>query len=467
MRLFEALLLLLDLILLIPPLCKPLKERKWSLILIGLAVFLLVIHLLWEGYRWQMIPSYLLTAHFVVRNAMPSRERGRGRMIAGLLLNGVILAVGVAALLLLPVPRLPTPSGPYDIGTVTYHWVDEAREEIYAGDGAAPRELMVQIWYPAKAPAGVRPGLWREDGLLVSRAMTKQWGYPIFLLDQLGLTRSHAYDDVPLASAEQRYPIIVYLHGWSGYRNVNPDQLEALASHGYVVVSADHAYGALLTVFPDGRIAHVNPAAMDGDGTKEGRSRAAETLVGVWADDVSFVLDQVEALNANDPDGRFTGRLDFERLGLFGHSTGGGAAVRFCAADERCQAILGMDAWLEPVPDELIATNLSQPLLLMNSEAWSEGENVARQRQLYDGLAGAGYWMTIQGTGHWDFVIVPSLTPLAHALDIKGPLPGPRAMEINDSYLLAFFDKHLAGRSAPLLDGPSSSYPEVQFEARD
>ena len=97
MRLFEALLVLLGLILLIAPLCKPLRERKWSLILTGLAVFLLVIHLLWEGYRWQMIPIYLLTAHFVVRSAMPPRERGRGRMIAGLLLNGVILAVGVAA----------------------------------------------------------------------------------------------------------------------------------------------------------------------------------------------------------------------------------------------------------------------------------------------------------------------------------------------------------------------------------
>jgi hypothetical protein len=38
--------------------------------------------------------------------------------------------------------------------------------------------------------------------------------------------------------------------------------------------------------------------------------------------------------------------------------------------------------------------------------------------------------------------------------------------EIQNVYVLTFFDKHLRGMAAPLLDGPSPDYPEVVFRSR-
>jgi pimeloyl-ACP methyl ester carboxylesterase len=259
----------------------------------------------------------------------------------------------------------------------------------------------------------------------------------------------------------------VYVHGWGGFRNINQDQIEALASRGYVVVSADHTYGALVTRFPDGRVATYDPRALSGDEGKEDDQQASEILVQTYAADARFVLDQMAQLNAADPDGRFTGRLDIAHVGLFGHSTGGGAVVQVCAEDARCQAVLGMDAWVEPVADDIIEQSLAQPLLLMNSATWgNDGENYARQRQLFDGLRNTGYFMTIAGTSHFDFVAVPTFSPLAPLLGVKGPLPARRVMEINEMYLIAFFDKHLRNQTVPLLDGPSPDYTEVQFEKR-
>jgi hypothetical protein len=67
------------------------------------------------------------------------------------------LAVAVALPLLAPVFRFPQPTGPYQIGTVTYQWVDAARPELFTADPHDRRELMVQLWYPAKpAPAAPR-----------------------------------------------------------------------------------------------------------------------------------------------------------------------------------------------------------------------------------------------------------------------------------------------------------------------
>jgi predicted dienelactone hydrolase len=469
MRLLEALVVLVDSVLVIVPLVGALREwRRWTVVLTASAAVLVLAHLVWEKYRWQMIPFYALTGWFVLRAMLRTRERGRGWTIAGAVLNGGLVVLGVALLVLLPVPQMPDPTGPYAIGTVTYHWIDESRTETYGGaDGSSPRELMAQVWYPAEAAPGARPVPWLEDGLVVSRAMAEWVSLPGFLVDQVTLTRSHSYRDAPLPEGESRYPLAISIHGWGGYRTINQDQLEALASRGFVVVSADHTYGALISVFPDGRIALNDATALQGDGSDADFERAREELVGVWAEDVAFLLRQMERLNAGDPDGRFTGRIDLERIGVFGHSTGGGAAVWFCAEDRRCRAVLGMDAWVEPVPDAILERGLDQPLMFMNSETWNEPLNAERQRRLYGEAAGPAYWMVTQGTWHYDFVMVPSLSPMAHLLKMKGPLPGERVVEIHNRYLVAFFQKHLRGSDEPSLMGSGSEYPEVRFEMRE
>jgi hypothetical protein len=73
-----------------------------------------------------------------------------------------------------PLFRFPRPSGPYAVGTVTYHWVDAARPEIFTADPNDHRELMVHV--PKMfhlnltdvplliyAPFGRGPGLVRAD----------------------------------------------------------------------------------------------------------------------------------------------------------------------------------------------------------------------------------------------------------------------------------------------------------------
>ncbi|MFN2286419.1 MAG: alpha/beta hydrolase family protein [Anaerolineae bacterium] len=465
MRFFEASTVVLTLALLVVTWVRALrKQHALGIGLAGVSGLCLVVHLLLEGYRWQMLPAYATTVGLISVTLVPHRNEEKPPKRAGLILALVGLILGAALLILLPVPRFPRPSGPYPIGTVTYHWIDASRVEIYGNAPGGPRELMVQVWYPAEPTRG-RPERWLAGGVTTSRAMAAWSRFPRFLIDQTALAYTHAHAGAPISDHQAVYPVVIYVHGWGGFRNINPDQIEALVSHGYVVVSADHTYGALITIFPDGRVAPNDPRALRGDGSAEDDDQASQILVQTYAADARFVLDQMAQLNAADPDGRFTGRLDVEHVGFFGHSTGGGAVVQVCAEDPRCQAVLGMDAWVEPVADEVIVQGLTQPLLMMNSATWgNDGENYTRQRQLYDAMRNTAYFVTIDGTTHYDFVAVPAISPLAPLLGVKGPLPARRVMEINETYLVAFFDKHLRGEEAPLLDGPSSAYPEVQWE---
>ena len=51
---------------------------------------------------------------------------------------------------LMPVVLFEKRAVPSKVGTTLYHWIDYNREEPYMKDLNGRRELMVQVWYPAK-----------------------------------------------------------------------------------------------------------------------------------------------------------------------------------------------------------------------------------------------------------------------------------------------------------------------------
>ena len=60
---------------------------------------------------------------------------------------------------------------------------------------------------------------------------------------------------------------------------------------------------------------------------------------------------------------------------------------------------------------------------------------------------------------HNDFSDAPLFTPLTRWLGATGPMPAHRSHAITNAYTLAFFDRHLKGRAAPLLEGPGGGVP--------
>jgi predicted dienelactone hydrolase len=471
MRLFEILILLGLTLALTAPLWPPRYRRRAALGASLAAVIFTLTHLIVEHYRWQMVPAYVLTAILfllALRNRsrpLADQPRRAWRLLGGMILQLAVLLLCAAPPILFPVPRLPVPGGPYQIGTVSYDLTDTSRIDIYASAPNTPRELMIQIWYPATPASNAKTSPWMSRLDVAGPAIAKFLRLPPFILDHANLIVTNSYPEAPLADAVTRYPIVIYSHGWNGFRTINTNQMEALASHGFIAVAVDHTYGAMVTVFSDGRVALNNPAALPEDAPADVYQRASETLEGVYAADLQFVMDTLARLDVGEIDTRFAGRLDLERIGLFGHSTGGGAVVLACNADPRCKAGLGMDAWVVPVPDTVITQGLTQPFLFMRSEVWASAKNQAKLETLYSAhLANASYRLTILGTKHYDFTMLPLLTPLAPALKLKGPLNGVRGMQIITDYLVAFFEHYLQGEAAPLLDGPSVAYPEVQFE---
>ena len=299
------------------------------------------LHLWIEGCRWQMILVYSLVA---VLGLLSVVQLGRGKTCSGSQSKrvwvksiGILVLIVIVSLppLLLPVPKIYKPDGPYPVGTFSMMLVDEARDELYSGTAGEPRRVMVQVWYPAEPEPGAQFGPWVEDPEVISPAISEFLGFPSFFLDHLKYANGHAFPGAPVSNQAEKFPLLLFSHGWNGFRSQNTFQMVALASHGYIVAAPDHTYGAVATVFPNGDVSFVNREALPtGMGLTEDEFMTAARLLGAqWAGDLSFILDVLWEGQTNGYLGILKDRLDFQRVGALGHSTGGGAAIQFCVLE--------------------------------------------------------------------------------------------------------------------------------------
>jgi hypothetical protein len=133
--------------------------------------------------------------------------------------------------------------------------------------------------------------------------------------------------------------------------------------------------------------------------------------------------------------------------------------------DTRLRAGIDIDGLTyEAVP----YTELSRPFLFLGRQSnFSPGMPSARSWERdWPRLTGWKRWLMVAGAEHASFTDVGLLAEQV-GLDIGADLPATRAATITRSYVRAFFDLHLRNRPQPILDGPSTRYPEVTFCSGD
>jgi hypothetical protein len=401
-----------------------------------------------------------------------------------------LLAMLVVLPLVLPVWQFPRPTGAYGIGTLSYHWVDFSRAEIFGDAPIARRELVVQVWYPATEVPSYPRAPYMTDADAVTAAFARIHHLPTVLFKHFKQVTTHAMLSVPVARDKLSYPVLLFLEGATGFRQMSTFQVEELVSHGYIVVAIDQPGVAANVVFSDGRQAvgltveqfqvTVSPSYRAGKAAPllNGRPLPGGSIVPYLVDDVGFTLDQLTVLNRADPNGILTGRMDLQQTGAFGLSLGGIVVGEACLRDPRLRACLMMDS---PMSTRVVSDGLRQPSMWITRDAssmrleqqraggWPEDEIQAHQstmRAAYQNLGAAGYFVQIAGLFHSNLTDLPNWLPLASQLNLAGPISGHRAHDIVNAYTLAFFDRHLSGKPTPLLDGAVQKYPEVTLETR-
>jgi hypothetical protein len=436
---------------------------RWLRILTLLSLFGGCAELLIEGYRWQMAPIGIVFVSLVALNSVYLRHRiTYHRLLAGL--ASIALFIGVALQTILPPIGKSSPTGTFAVGMTVLHLIDGDRPESLNPTVHGPRELMVEIWYPANRSAQPRN--------------SKRWLERVERF--FGLPSEKYIRDATVSKAQSSYPVLIFSPSWHGQRGQNTFQVEELVSHGFVVVGIDHSYSSAITVFPDGRIARAQLLEwvdLSSDETLRASFRYDEKVLRVRVQDVEFVVEELEKLSSPSSSDKFSGRLDFNRLGIFGYSFGGAVAAQSCWLDHKFKAGLDLDgtmfgevaeagvhqpfAFLVESTNSLTVTQLTVRDPEKRRYAWLNERDFYEQRN--STYKHGGYWLGIRGTQHVNFTDPPTIPTLGYYVDGAGTIKPSRAMHIINAYTLAFFEKHLNQLNEPLLNGPSSVYPEVIF----
>jgi len=208
----------------------------------------------------------------------------------------------------------PSVNGPYPVGATTC----EIELEDY--DGVA-RTIRVEVWYPTTDEFANGPFDeldFYDDAPDAQKPMVEKYK------EQLPTIPMQVTRDSPVRP-DGPYPLIVFSHGAYGVRFQSVFFTIPLASHGYVVASADHTGNVLYELFePDG----YNPDDM----IKSALDRPL---------DVTAIIDTMIE-RSSQPGDEFEGSIDETAIGISGHSFGGYTALHLGFSDPRVKAVLPM-----------------------------------------------------------------------------------------------------------------------------
>lgn len=418
---------------------------------------------------------------------IPRAVRVSFKIVLGISILGIAGITVLIVLLSSQLPEsvtLPKPGGPYAVGRRFFDWVDRKRIDPFAPVSGIPRELTVWVWYPAVSasdpaaeylPEVIREALVQQANPVI--ASVARW----LTVDQAN-AHSHAVESPTLPAHPLLFPVVLMKPGYGALALQYSALAEDLASHGYVVLGSDSPHTTPVVVYEDGRVAFRTPAGHPPEGREGTRSKLAPgqpndlmlPVARVWVDDLRFMLDRLQEINAAGSSQGFAGRLDLHSVGAFGHSFGGSASLQFCKDDARCTAAIDIDGALW---GDIALGGLTKPALFflsdrpilrspaseLSPDAATLLNAIARIRA---GLPNHPNLMVLSGSNHYNFTDSALLTEphFARFVGMIGPIDQLRALAVTRRYVLAFFDTFLKGKPDELLQGPSQDFPEVRIE---
>jgi dienelactone hydrolase len=427
-----------------------------------------------EGFRWHMIPGYSLLIFILASYPWYSAHDFRMRLTSAALVvafSGVAIgASGLLAGVLYPVFSFAPLTGRYRVGTFAMALVDTKRIDPYAPDGAKPRELMVQFWYPAEAakPAiraryrGGRRGDWRECNL--------------------PLVKARSFLNAPISREQEALPVLLFTGPNNRFQNTF--ETEELASHGYLVVALDHPHDSDVVAFPDGHMATRRKGNIfldfRTDETLESSIRDVTAKLAVQVANVEFVVKHLEDWETHHPENQLSGHIDTSRIGIFGHSFGGAVAAEVCARNAKLQAGINMDGCLfgqartggVRAPFFFMVDSTPKPT---NAELQAlKGEkrrSAERSLQGYEEIEHSlrlhgGYYLQTAGMEHMNYSDYPLFSQVkartgAGSIDIR------RAHLMINTFSVAFFNTYLLKSSEDILLSAAGRFSEAHFRRVD
>ncbi len=378
----------------------------------GLFLLLLSVNVYWWGFRW--IGLFVLLAVLalagsisLIRKKQDMKEFKPFKAVLLCINSCIIFAFAILPGLIFPQFQPVEATGKYGVDTVSITLIDENRIETYSKE-AENRKLTVQFWYPEQMD-------------------------------------------------NEKMPLVIFSHGSFGYRGSNMSTFEDLASNGYIVCSIDHSYHSFFANHMDDTMTTVDIDFLNDAVSITNNEYDAEyafNLTHEWMElrkaDMSYVLYEIiDNKSGNIPD-YICSMIDYEKIGLTGHSLGGATAAQLGRELDIVDAVIVIDGTMlgegiefENNMEVLDSSAYPVPLLnLYNEEHYMDAmslgmsyNNISASRNAVE-----AYDVVIRGSGHLNFTDLPMFSPALAKLLGTGDVDSRYCIETMNQIILNFFN---------------------------
>jgi hypothetical protein len=368
-------------------------------------------------------------------------------------LRATLVAAWLVGIALLPqvilCQAMPPPTGQYNVGKKKLE-IDYVNTDDPIAPNNVTTAFLATIYYPTLQPLNPEP----EPYLDPATAAIYEVSLNMTTGSLANLTSTLLIDAPPLISSSP-YPTLIFGPGGGGPPvEVYTGLLTDLASYGYTVIGLDHPYEQPFIRWPNGTgLVGLDPAF-------DGYIDLVE-LVDVRINETMALIDRIALVEEG-----LGAPIDCVRIGAFGHSVGGAAAVGAQLKDQRILSGINIDGtFFGTAANNDSSADTKTPVFLFGSNN-------------HNGLNGSdSTWATFpaQQTGWWrmlnvdtalhvdfaDFTIWKAIAGLSRPS--LGPIDGIRMTNITRTFVRDFFDMSLLGETETIFNAPSPAWPEVVY----
>lgn len=205
-------------------------------------------------------------------------------------------------------------------------------------------------------------------------------------------------------SSEQKWPLLIFSHGFGGCAKQSEFLTEYLAEKGYIVIAPDHVDARCKEHFGGGRLQSLR------GGTKDWPEKPFRTPE-AWTDktEADRKDDVIFALESMLDDRQYKNYIDTDHMGLIGHSLGGYTVLGIAGGwkgwkDKRFKAVLALSPYITPYLRNRGLKAIDVPVMYQGGTKDDPiTPSIMRRGGAYDLTNAPKYFIEFQGAGHFSF----------------------------------------------------------------
>ncbi|OJJ15438.1 hypothetical protein BKI52_39170 [marine bacterium AO1-C] len=346
------------------------------------------------------------------------------------------------------------------VGTRYFQWQDTQRSDPYYGK---KRLINVQVWYPV-APS-VKAQKFKKAPYYhqIELAYKKLGNWSKKDVKMVQKIPTAALVGAPLSQNSTKHPLIIFSPSLGGNIAQYSYYAERLAKTGYIVAGVNHLYESEYVVNAQKKVFTANhrfhdslktlniPTQITVDKYREVKGLRQEVL----GQDLIFCLDQLKQ-------SAFAQSINFNKVGVWGHSIGGAASVFASFKDSRFSAVLDLDG---TPPSVVMHKGLKKPFMFI--EDLTDYNNHPGYKKLHTRrnnfckkIDNKAYRVLLAGTNHNSFLDINYRTARNDAQRQKAL----KVLQTTLYYMQGFFDRYLKGQSFELKAKKTKEIEILTFE---